>query len=269
MEKEVVTGFELYSIALVAEDKQEDSMYIKAYPMEILPTHTGSLNTNPNTKSNTKDISGGNTSININKDVVLTAKWLPLNQSNRMTAPDVCKGETIFIYNINGTDRYFWNTAYVEPDLRKREKIIYFWSNKGSIEDGDDFMSKGYSLIIDTRNKVIQLHTADNDGEYTTYDLVIDTKEGSFTLVDGKGNKFNLDSKSDTFGFNAVKKVDIKLLKFAVSNGKDELMSLLAEWLQANIDEQHVGNLGIDTSLNSASVDKYKDLKARIEAFIG
>lgn len=260
--------FNLYSVGYVAKDKIEDSWDVDVYPIEHVPTVTGDPNEQIVLNNITKNINNESLSINVDKSRIITAKWLPISNSNRVTPPDVCKGETVLVYNFAGTDEYFWNTLYAEPDLRKKEKVTYFFSNKTAIND-PDYLNKGYYLTVDTFNKYVKLHTADNDGELTTYDIDIDTANGILSLQDGKGNKLELNSDSDTMTIDLNHKLGINLKKFAVNNGADELISLLAELIQANIDEQHIGNLGIDTSLNSASVSKYKDIKSRLEAFIG
>ena len=102
----------IYAIGYVAKDIEEDSMYVDIYPAESLNTHTGELNEENIVHTTTKDVEGKVISINIDKSRLLTAKWIPINQSNRVTPPNVCKGETVLIYNYAGTDKYFWSTMY-------------------------------------------------------------------------------------------------------------------------------------------------------------
>ena len=130
MKKE--SKLKLYAIGYIAKDIEEDSMYVDIFPAETLNTYSGELNDQTVVNTTTTDIEGNVMSIAVDKSRLITAKWLPLNQSNRVTPPNVCKGETVIIYNYAGTDDYFWNTMYAEPDLRKREKVTYYFSNKAA-----------------------------------------------------------------------------------------------------------------------------------------
>lgn len=210
----------IYAIGYVAKDIEEDSMYVDIYPAESLNTHTGELNEENIVHTTTKDVEGKVISINIDKSRLLTAKWIPINQSNRVTPPNVCKGETVLIYNYAGTDKYFWSTMYAEPDLRKREKVTYFFSNKDSIDD-EEWPEHAYTLTVDTINKVVSLKTADNDGELTTYEISLDTAEGMLTIVDGKENKIQLNSDSDTLSVSTNLAVLINTMNILTTSVSD------------------------------------------------
>lgn len=214
MEKE--SKLKLYAIGYIAKDIEEDSMFVDIFPAESINTHEGELNDQSIVNTTTKDIEGNVLTIAVDKSRLITAKWLPLNQSNRVTPPNVCKGETVIIYNYAGTDDYYWNTMYAEPDLRKREKATYYFSNKGSIEDG--WEDKAYTFTIDTINKYIKLHTADNDGELTTYDLTINTEEGIITLIDGKDNSVELNSDSDILTINTNMGLNINTMNIVTTS---------------------------------------------------
>ena len=182
----------MYSLAYVAEDYIEDSPYIKAIPIEILSDLTGTAAKDTKEKIKSKDINNENIHVVVNKTHVITAKWINLNEPNRLTAPNVCKGETIMLWKYTG-DRYFWTTFYNELDLRKNEKVTYVYSNKADIKDASK-LKQVYYWAIDTINKFVRLHTDDNDGEVTTYDMELNTKDGEFILVDGLGNQIKLTS---------------------------------------------------------------------------
>ena len=78
--------------------------------------------------------------------------------------------------------------------MRKKEKVIYYFSNKNQSDVNAAKGDEGYYFLVDTKNKELVLHTANNDGEASAYDLVINTEEGIVTLVDVQGNYFELRS---------------------------------------------------------------------------
>jgi len=197
----------MYSLAYVVEDSIEDNPHIKVHPIEIISDHTGSTNEVATENINTKDINGNNINVIANKAMSITAKWVNFMEPNRLTAPNVKKGETVMLWKYAG-DRYFWTTFYNELDLRTREKATYVFSNKSGIKDASK-ISQLYYYTIDTINKFIRLHTDSKDGEATSYDIEINTKEGLLTILDGEGNQIELNSVSGELTIDTNKAVTI------------------------------------------------------------
>lgn len=213
---------ELVSLAIVAKDKEEDSYIVSAYPIESIPTNTvGNIGEPENTITMNADINGDAYTVNVNKDNIIEAKW-EVSEGNRYSAPDVCKGELIKVYNIKGSDEYYWKPFKNEPTKRKREKTFSFWSNKSSIEgiDESNFITKGYYTLIDTFNKLLKLHTSDNDGEATTYTGTINTKKGTVTIIDGLGNKIDLKSTEGVWTVKSNNLIELNT-KHVVINATD------------------------------------------------
>ena len=269
----MLTGLEVYSLAIVAEDIEEDSQYIKAFPIEIISDYTGNINEKKdiNTVAVSPDGTTGN--IVVNKSNLLVAKWSNIAQPNRLTPPTVMKGETVVIFTY-GADRYYWISLYNELDLRTREKVIYAYSNKADIKDATK-ISDLYFYTVDTINKLVQLHTDDNDGEYTTYDIKIETREGILTIKDGKDNSFIIDSKNDTININTnaivnitTKDTNIYTDTFKVKNKSNELIDVLIQLVDNMIAEQHIGNLGVPTTLTGGSITAYQDIKSKLKTFV-
>jgi len=128
--------------------------------------------------------------------VDLIAKWINLGESNRTTAPDVYTHETVLLLKVADNDQIFWTDMLNETALRRLETVRYSYSNKSSGTDAYDGDSS-YWVEFDTRGKKVQFHTAENDGEYTTYDVTVDTKAGNLTVKDGFGNTIFLDSRAN------------------------------------------------------------------------
>jgi hypothetical protein len=266
--------FEFYSLGYVTKDIEEDDLWVEVYPIEKTPTADGNIDALTVEDSVIRDLENNTHSIKINKTYKITAKWINESDSNRITPPNVCAGETIRIFRYAGTDKYFWSTLYNELDLRKLEKATYVYSNKRSIKN-KSLLDKVYYWTIDTINKYVRLHTDDSDGELTTYDFEIDTKNGTVTLKDGKDNAIILESDLENLNFiinnDLIEDIGnnkiVTLKKLSITNDVAELISTLSELVQANIDESHIGNLGLPTSVSSGSVSKYKAIKDKIDSF--
>jgi len=202
----------LYSLGIVIEDKPEGSDIILVSPIEILNIQeSGEIKTKQKTyKGTLKDIDSVNFSSEIKSKNYFRARWLPLNSSNRITAPDVVEGETVLLFKYAEIDEYYWTTIFREPILRRQETVNYSFSNLKSNKGKETFDKKtSYWLEVSTKHKYIKLHTANNDNEHTTYDITIDTKSGFIEIKDIKNNFIKLDSKQNKLIINIGNSIDI------------------------------------------------------------
>lgn len=204
-----MSELKLYSLGIVVDDKPVGSDIIMVSPIEVLNIQKSGLIKESQTKfeGTLKSVDSKNFATEMKSSNYLRATWLPLGNSNRLTSPDVVKNETVVLFKYGDVDEYYWTTIFREVELRRQETVLYGFSNlKSGISAFDK--STSYWLEVDTKKKSVKFHTAMNDGEYTEYDIVIDTKAGTFSLKDKKGNTFLLDSKQDKFVVNALKEIE-------------------------------------------------------------
>jgi len=201
--------FHLYSMGIVAADKDEDGWEIECYPVENMSYRDGNIDDEDVIKITNENIYLKVDDIVLTKRVTVEATWLQLHNTNRITPPNVKKGEQIEIYRYANTDEFFWCTPYYEKDLRRLEKVIHYYGNTTNFmeELNND---NTYWTKIDTINKMVHLHTSDNDGEHTTYDITIDTAAGIMTTLDGKGNYIEFNSSTDTLNVKFNTEVNIE-----------------------------------------------------------
>lgn len=260
MYNKVDSKFSIYSIGVVAEDKSVGDWDISVVPTELITDLNGDISATDRTTTNVLTPDGDNKSISIESGNTITATWLQFG-SSRSTPPDVCKGETVLLFHYAGTDQYYWIPLFFEPDLRKREAAMFYFSNRDNIDDNNGLLEKGYYLRVDTYDKLVKLHTGTGDGEKCGYDIYVNTGDGMFKLGDTNNNSMTLDSDKGHLEFN--------FKTVALKNEKDELISVLIELLDAMLIEQHIGNLGAPTNLTPTSQETYKQLKAKLEQFKG
>ena len=193
MSPERLSGLKLYSLGIVVQDKQAGSDQIFVTPVEELPTIMGDFSKTTAQSSTIDNAQGGKKTTTATSQNTIVASWIPFGHSNRMTAPDVVKNETVIIFRYHDTSDYYWTTIFREPSLRRQETVLYSFSNlKKGIQAFDPTTS--YWFLVDTVNKKVQLHTSNNDNEACTYDLIIDTSQGQLTVEDNLGNSFVLQS---------------------------------------------------------------------------
>lgn len=196
-----ISKLQFYSLGIVAVNKLPSSELIEVTPVEEFPMLDGELSDAISLyKTESVDYTGGHNSKEIATTVTIEAQWLPINNSNRRTPPDVRRGEKVVIYRFADTDKYWWNTLFNDSKLRRLETVIYTFINESN-ENTDISPDNTYYLEISTHKKLMHVHTAKNDGEPFSYDVQINAKEGIIIITDDAGNYFELNSRDTKLSF--------------------------------------------------------------------
>lgn len=189
------SGFRVISLGTVVEDKPAGSFVIKARPDEHSSLDNGDITeTSRQYNVDLPDAKGIPRPSTLTGGSVIEATWRPVGGGgNQMTAPDVVSGEAVVIYGYADTQDYYWDKHGSEPGLRRLEHVVTAFSNlrSGRTAFGPD---SSYSMTWSTREKYVQLQTADNDGELAAYNILLNTGEGTLTIQDNLGNTLTLDS---------------------------------------------------------------------------
>jgi hypothetical protein len=183
-----------YSIGIAAENKPLNTRTLNVTPIEVLSALDGELNFNPtSTTSVGTDSAGNRYEVKATVDNTITAEWYPGN-SNRVTPPDIRRGELIDIFRLADSDQYYWRCMGLRDDLRRLETVIFAFN--GSPKEGGkgiDF-DTCYFLEISTHKKLVTFQTSQANGEPFRYTFQINADEGRTVLTDDVGNYFELDS---------------------------------------------------------------------------
>lgn len=186
-----------FCYAKVANNKKRDSITIEFFPMEHIPFVDGEVNEDQQDyQDGGEEFVGGGYNANVKSSNALPADWLREGQSNRMTPPDVRRGERVKIWQYADSDKYYWETFGVDNDLRKLETVVFAY-NANPIEDTKTDFENSYSLEISTHDKVIRMHTSDKNGEFCTYDIEINPGEGYVLIQDSIGNYIHMESRAN------------------------------------------------------------------------
>lgn len=184
-----------YSTGIVAQNKRLDSKLIEVTPMEATPFIDGEITATLETNTSTGlDANNNSYTSTTTTSASIQATWLSLSSSNRLSAPDVRRGEIVMIYQFGDVDKYYWTTLKDDASLRRLETVIYGFSASRTENDpvNPDTM---YFIEISTHRKLIHLHTCKADGEPFGYDIQLNTKEGYLTIQDDAGNYIHMNSK--------------------------------------------------------------------------
>lgn len=183
-----------YSIGIAVENKPLDSRHLNVAPIEQLSALDGELTFNPVehiVKGQLPD--GGSYETKIITDVSITAEWLPMG-SNRVTPPDIRRGELVEIYRLADTDKFFWRPLGIRDHLRRLETVI--WAFNGSPDENTVGIdpSTCYFVEVSTHQKQITISTSKANGEPFAYSFQINAADGKVVLEDDAGNFIELDS---------------------------------------------------------------------------
>lgn len=285
-----------YSVGIVVEDNINNESVIKVYPIEKLYTEKDDLNkkikveTTLNVKSMKNDIDktddieyiiykAGKEKISIDKTKYLYCTFL--NKSNNSLLPvNVCKGERVVIYRFSNRDEFYWTVENSDLKYRKEEHVVYSYSDKDNLDDTEDEIEDRYTFTISTKDKYISLHTTDKYGEYTTYDLKIDTKNGIVNLIDGKSNELVWDSTKDKVGLHIegsgakydlelsgdegyVSLIDNKNNSFKLDSNEDSLTAITNNSINAKTVDYNIECTNYNVKANNFNIEtKSYDLKS-------
>ncbi len=206
----------LYSLAIVVKDKVEGSDLIRANPTEQLPFSNGKLK-DQKIKNTSKlpDAKGTVKSASVEGKMEVEATWLPLSDSNRISAPDVVEGETVLLLKYSDDDRLYWVTIFRELELRRLEKVLYLFG--GTKKKGVKLdRTNSYWLEVDTISGKSQFHTSKANGEPFAYDMIFDSKNGKVSIGDDINNKITIDSHASSASVETNKDIHLKAPKVTV-----------------------------------------------------
>lgn len=191
---EGLSKLHFYSYGVVAKNKDLDSHLIEVVAAEVTPFYDGELTdfiTKIKAKGEDHDKKSFETEVETTNSI--KANWLSFTDTNRMSSPDVRRGEEVAIWRFGDADQYWWTTLQQDAKLRRLETVIYGYCNLREENTAMDHTNM-YWIEISTHRKVIRLHTAKNDGEPYEWDIQLDTKKGTFTIDDNDGGYFFYDA---------------------------------------------------------------------------
>lgn len=183
-----------YSYGILAANKELGSMEIEVTPTEELTMLDGELTTRSTQyTAEGVDSLGKTYKSSVEAQVSIRAEWLRFGDANRMTAPDVRRGESVMIYQFSDADKYYWMTLKQDASLRKLETVVWAFSGTKDETKKTD-ASSSYYLEISTHKGISHFHTSKANGEPFEYDIQINSKEGYVAITDDGGNFISMDS---------------------------------------------------------------------------
>lgn len=195
------SGLHLYSVGIVAKDKPLDTYEIDVIPIETNHMFNDEVDkTEKEEKVTSANSAGTKIPITSKTSQTIKATWMALGSGgNRVSAPDVRKGESVNLWRYKDTEEYFWEKHYTETELRRLERVLHMYGGHSNVGVRND-AENSYWTLISTIDKLLQLHTSRADGEPFGWDFKLDTKRGVFSVTDNSGITctFNAEERTTT-----------------------------------------------------------------------
>lgn len=216
--------FKSVSLGIVAENKKMSdakgkiNRVVMVTPIEDLSMTNGEIRSNPEQlEASGTDVSGKAYSTSVPVDQVVEATWVPF-LSNRLTPPDVRRGERVRLWRSGDADKYYWSTMGLDDNLRKLETVIFAFSATTDESQVDLDLNNCYYFEVSTHNKSITIQTSSSNGEPFRYTAQINAAEGAFLIEDDIGNSIELDSPENRICLENAddSKVELKGGKIAI-----------------------------------------------------
>lgn len=145
-------------------------------------------------------------------DVPIETTWLP-SGTNRISPPDVRRGERVEIFQASDEDKYYWRLLGLDDNLRKLETVVFAIS--ATADEGKtqlDFDSC-YFMEWSSHTQSITVQTSQSNGEVVGFQARFDMKEGTFAVQDTFSNYLRLDSVNTVWTMQNASGTYVKLEK--------------------------------------------------------
>jgi phage gp45-like len=195
--------FHMYSQGIVAENASlspnaKGEYEILVVPIEVLNMLDGDIRSNPTKQSiSGTDASGRNYTTSAIHDNAIVAVWYNMSGDNRITAPNVRRGERVRIYRYGDSDKFYWVASGQDNKLRKLETVAHAYS--ATTDNSDDTLSaeNSYYSEVSTHEKRVTFSTSKKNGEVAAYTVQIDAANGFVHIQDDAGQVFELDTQNN------------------------------------------------------------------------
>jgi hypothetical protein len=191
-----VSKLQVFTYGTAAENLALNSYDLEITPLEHMPMTDGEQTTNSNTATTQgTDLSGAQYQTQMTSSGTIKATWLPLGQPNRMTPPNVRRGEEVVVYRFGDADKYYWNTARNDLTFRRLETVV--WAISAVATEGVKCdQTNTYFIEFSSHKKTITLSTSTSkvNGEKTCYTVLLDPGNGKLSIADDLDNILFLDS---------------------------------------------------------------------------
>ncbi len=202
------------SIGYVANNKLRNTIDIEVILAETTPFVSGELVSGVTQLSVDGVAPNGDAqTFTIQTTNAIRAEWLG-DGTNRISAPDVRRGEKVQIFQYSNVDKYYWQTI-TQPgvNVRKKETIIEAISNTTDETQTQLTAENSWYKEFSTHDKRMTIKTNKSDGEKWAYTLQLDVGSGNLVFADDTGMFVQVNSEDETIELGTTSGGLVKLVK--------------------------------------------------------
>lgn len=187
--------FTLKSFGYAAENLKLGETKLEVTPVEEFGYLDGEVNTDMEViEESGTDSSGNAYNVKIQTSNSVKAEWLQWG-TNRVTPPNIRRGERVLIYQYADVDGYYWVSAGMDDYLRRLETVTYAFSNTKDESVKKLTAENAWVIEVSTHTKQITIATNKSDGEPFAYTMQINAKDGIVIVTDDIDNYVAIESK--------------------------------------------------------------------------
>lgn len=189
----MLSTFRIWGKGRVVENLPFGASEITFIPYEHQPMNAGEETSRVDQlKFTGEDQSGRAYAAKANTSGALRAKWLPMG-SNRVTAPNVCRGERVTIWATGDHGEFRWTIDGDDAHLRNTEIVIFAFAATKDFSSKPDLRESMYVFEVNTETGHAVVHTSAARGEACTMTLSLNGRDGVFQFIDGMQNTIKSD----------------------------------------------------------------------------
>lgn len=228
--------------------------YLEVTLTEALPFYHGDINSDTEDyTSKYESRSGQVTDEDIQTASSVRAKWLARGQGNRITPPNVRRGERLLIHRLGNTDQYFWEVIETDNHLRKLETVIWVFSATQD-ESTEIDIDSCYTIEVSTHEKRMRITTSNANEEPYKYTIDLDTKYGSLTIMDDIENIIKLESKEKRIFLRNADNSFLHIAGKAIHMNADDEILVTTKKYTLQAEEQIIEKTATKTTDASSSI---------------
>lgn len=189
--------FRFYATGIVVEDKDPDRHTVKVVPVELFPLVDDILTDNIDlTETKGLDAKEREYTVRLKTTVAIEATWLPMG-TNRVTSPDLMRGERVFLYKYADAETIYWTPAGLDDHLRRLETVIFGIAAEPELGVELEPLKNMYIMEMSSHAKHISLRTSKAFDEPSTLLFQFNTATGVVTLTDEEAMRLEMDFPND------------------------------------------------------------------------
>lgn len=211
------------SVGYVAVNKLRNSVEVEVILAEVNPFVSGEIVDGIETVSvDGVGPDGAAQTFTIKMSNTIRATWMG-DSTNRISAPDVRRGDKVQILQYGNVDKFYWQVV-TEPgiNIRKKETIIEAISN--TTDENQTELNSGNSWFkeFSTHDKKISIVTNKSDGEKWAFTLQLDVGNGNLVVADDTGMFIQMNSEDETIELGTTSGGLVKLVKKVLTMDLDD-----------------------------------------------